>query len=665
MAIAVDLDPAWTTNTGTSNTVSNTFSPQAGSLIIATAVADSGTTSITCTFTNSAGLTVNPIGTIQIGSSGGACHAAWMYTSGAQTNMTVTATWSGTGTTSGKGVKPTTFTGTLTAAAVTSQAASTSATNNLTASYTNGTDQSVGMGVGCDFNQLGLPTSTDNEVGCDIAGAVSGISVYKAAATSGTAQTVNINMDAGGSGTAAWSYKLFEILPAATTSIPYNPQRSVQLRDAGEAFWLQDDRRSAALVAAPANPLDVPLLQPETPRITWTDRRFAPQQRVQLSAPAAADTIPYVGALPAAATHAARLWPLAQWVRESPPGLLDTAQLEVPPAATVPTAVTHLRTSWMRQEPAQADQSAAAADVFDPALAGSKLAYLTPATHTDRREPPQQRPAYADIDIVTIVGTGALGAWWGVDDTAHFLYGNMRRPTVPATAAAVLDPLTVAWGAGGLYWLLYNTAALLTDRREVPQQRERESGPALLATALLENELLGGADLVRRVWTPATHADRREVPPQRPYLSDPSFYPAVPVDADPLLVGGGVGGDTWRRANTGAYYDRRETAAQPRRATLSFDAGPAAPPLALAWGAGGNLWHLYNRAADIVDRVWDPQQPRRLATLEMLAIIVPVNATSADAVSAGRTSAGAVSARRTSTAPVSGRRTSTSTVSDG
>lgn len=223
MAIAVSLDPAWTTNTGTSNTQSGTFSPIANSLIVAVACADSGTSSITCTFTNSAGLTVNPIGTIQIGASGGACHAAWMFTSGAQTNMTVTATWSGTGTTSGKGVKPTTFTGTLDTAAVTSQVAANSATNNLTASYTNGSDGSLGMGVGCDWNQRGLPTSTDTEVGFDLSGAISGISVYKAATTSGTGQTVNLNLDAGGSSAAAWSYKLFEILPAAgaaATSVP-------------------------------------------------------------------------------------------------------------------------------------------------------------------------------------------------------------------------------------------------------------------------------------------------------------------------------------------------------------------------------------------------------------------------------------------------------------
>lgn len=224
MAIAVDLDPAWTTNTGTSNTQSATFSPQAGSLILAVACTDCDTGTITCTFTSSVGgLSWTDIGTVQVGTSGGACHAAWSYTASAQTNMTITATWSGVGTTRGKGVKPVTFTGTTDTSAVTSQAQSTSGTNNLTVSYTNGTDGSRGMGVGVDWNQLGTPTSTDTEVGFDIGGAISGLSVYKAANTSGTGQTVNINMDAGGAGAALWAYKLFEILPAAgaaATSLP-------------------------------------------------------------------------------------------------------------------------------------------------------------------------------------------------------------------------------------------------------------------------------------------------------------------------------------------------------------------------------------------------------------------------------------------------------------
>ena len=97
------------------------------------------------------------------------------------------------------------------------------AASGFTSGTTNGTDGSRGMGVGMDWNQLGTPTSTDTEVGFDISGAISGASVYKAADTSGTGNTVSLNFDAGGAGTAAWAYKLFEILPAAgaaATSVP-------------------------------------------------------------------------------------------------------------------------------------------------------------------------------------------------------------------------------------------------------------------------------------------------------------------------------------------------------------------------------------------------------------------------------------------------------------
>jgi hypothetical protein len=52
-----------------------------------------------------------------------------------------------------------------------------------------------------------------------------------------------------------------EVLPgaAAAASIPYNPQRSVQVRDPGEAWWIQRDRRDANTVATAANPLVSPL----------------------------------------------------------------------------------------------------------------------------------------------------------------------------------------------------------------------------------------------------------------------------------------------------------------------------------------------------------------------------------------------------------------------
>ncbi len=213
-------------------------------------------------------------------------------------------------------------------------------------------------------------------------------------------------------------------------------------------------------------------------------------------------------------------------------------------------------------------------------------------------------------------------------------------PTVPP-----LDPLTVAYGAGGAYWQLYNTAALDVGRREVPQQRLYLSAAGLLDTALLEDALLGYAD-ARRHQQAAAFTDRREVPQQRPYVSDPALLlaallenellggaddhtrryaiaatharpanvararppaalPDIPADPLNLL------GDVLRRLTTATHADRRQTAAQPARQTLYFDAGPGDPPLTLAWGAGGNIWHLYNDAAGrrIPIRTWQLVSP--------------------------------------------------------
>lgn len=229
MAIAVGLDPAFTTAASGQALATTAFSPAANSLIIAVASCDSGTGTITCAFTNSAGLTFTKIGTEQVGSSGGAVCTAWAFDSAGHTNMTVTGTWTGTGTGGGKGIKPTTFTGTASVSPIGTPVQNNSATNNLTVSFTNTVDQSLGFAAGTEFNALGLPTSTDTETGYHLSTSVDGISVYKAALTSGTGQTVQLNLDAGSTGTAAWSYITFEILPAAGTAVSDPPRRRPQM----------------------------------------------------------------------------------------------------------------------------------------------------------------------------------------------------------------------------------------------------------------------------------------------------------------------------------------------------------------------------------------------------------------------------------------------------
>jgi hypothetical protein len=222
-----------------------------------------------------------------------------------------------------------------------------------------------------------------------------------------------------------------------------------------------------------------------------------------------------------------------------------------------------------------------------------------PAAYTDRREVPQQRAYISDPSFYPVqvqVGAGTTEQWWGADSDAFYRAQRIlvsdpslltpagpldpttggqddlgrrwrqaathydrrevpqQRPCIsdpsfyPAIAPA--DPLTVAWGAGGNYWHLYNRAADAADRREVPQQRNYVSDPLLLSSALLENELLGGAGTAQRYGS-AAYYDRREVPQQR----GPVALVTPPVPFDPLLA---AWADLARRyALAATHADRR------------------------------------------------------------------------------------------------------------
>ena len=207
----LDLDPAWA-GPATANPLSSApFSPVANSLIIVDAHLDTSTPSETATITDSVGLTWTAIGTTQRGGSGGFATAWWAFTATARTNMTVTVNWSISGT--NKTVKVRTFTGTATTSAVLSKAQGASATNNLTVNVTNTNDNARIAGSAIEWTAAGLPTSTDDEVGYHLGGAISGLSVHKAANTSGTGVSVPLNFDGGGTGSTDWAYKVYEIVP--------------------------------------------------------------------------------------------------------------------------------------------------------------------------------------------------------------------------------------------------------------------------------------------------------------------------------------------------------------------------------------------------------------------------------------------------------------------
>lgn len=439
-----------------------------------------------------------------------------------------------------------------------------------------------------------------------------------------TAQTVTPQAVCAGSGRSnAWVGILLPV-PAAAVIAP--PARTVQGRDPGEAWWVQRDRRDANTVATAANPLPSPL-----------DSAWRAGARYWHLYGDAADVAP-------------RTWQSLQRLYVSDPNLLAAAPAAVPYGPQRTVAARDPGEAWWQQLPGR-DPVALGQPLLENELLGSvddlRRRYLEPA-YGDRREVPQQRTYVSDPLLLTAAllenellgGAGAAQRanapathaprWWMPQQPARQVWYFDAGPDVPPLTVAFgdgggywarynqagwqpdrrevpqqrayisdpsfyptippLDPLTVAWGAGGAYWWLYNTAAGQVDRREVPQQRRYVSDPATLAGALLENELLGGADdRWRRYGQWPT--DRRQVPQQRAYLSDPTLLGPPPTD--PLTLAAGVGGDLWRRVNAAAYGDRREVAQQPSRWTLYFDAGPGSPPLTLTWGAGGDYWHRY------------------------------------------------------------------------
>jgi hypothetical protein len=344
----------------------------------------------------------------------------------------------------------------------------------------------------------------------------------------------------------------------AATSIPYNPQRTTQVRDYGESYWIQKDRRNANLVATAANDLDVPLLLPEHQwqqyRVSdFISRRLVPQQPnrvgdMSLFATAANDlAMPLLQPVEPRYDVTTRLrgtWP-QQRERESDPSLLSPVVAMDPPAAQryIPPR-DYGEVQW-HQTPARDPSLLTTALLENELLGGAETAKRTnlPATHAARWWMPQQpqREAYSPglLDTALLEGP-LLGA---ADDLA-------RHRT----------------------WFV--------DRREVPQQREYFD-LSLLLTALLEGPL---------VWVrPPQYQTDRRVTVQMPRLPDPALL-VPPTDPITLV---GVGGDLWRRYNTPAtHVDRRQTVRERPRWTvyMSVDLGVGAnPPIVSTTPSGANV----------------------------------------------------------------------------
>lgn len=397
------------------------------------------------------------------------------------------------------------------------------------------------------------------------------------------------------------------------------PQRYGWLAPPSRVPWIQKDRRDANLVATAANPLVSPLDTAWQAGARYShlygdtaarDRRAYFYQRPYVSNPSLLTTALLENELlggadtarhyTPAVTHPPRWWMPQQPARLADPLLIGTALLESP--LLRPELAPWARPgSWPAQRPLVSDPNllAPAVTVTDPTLSAWLplwLAYNTPATHVDRRESPAPRPVLSVPDDIQMVGTGALGAWWGEDHTAAFTYGNPRRLADPLLIGTALLENELLGSADDLA----RHRAWYTDRREVPQQRQYYLP---YVPFQLENELLGGAETAKHAWwwRPGSW------PQQRACISDPSFYPPQ-NNLDPLLTGQDLLDGHQCQAAT--HYDRREVPQQ--RLYISdpsfYPTTAPTDPLTLAWGAGGNYWHLYNRAADITDRREVPQQ---------------------------------------------------------
>ena len=635
MALAIDgSSPAIATQTnGTIATVTTaSFNPPAGSVLLVLWSGDALTTPSAPTITDNLGvhLTYNLTDWKSVADAptrfGQA--AAWTAVVGAGGSMTVTVT---SGSVSGERtaalcVQVMTGADTTTPAGAHGKSGSASAAS-IAQSYTAQSTGGWGFIAVCDFDAVGAETAG---TGCTLIGSALVGSNFDygyvrrttADDSNGGSNTLNVTLP-GTSTNLAWVY--VEVNPATTaTSIPYNPQRTTPVRDPGEVYWIQKDRRNANLVATaandlappllvpehqwqqyrvsdfisrrlvpqqpnrvgdmslfatPANDLAVPLLQPVDPRYDVTTRLRStwPQQRELETDPSLLS--PTVAMDPPAAQRyiPPRDYGEVQWHQTSgrDPSLLTTALLEnellggaeTDKRTNVPA--THAARWWMPRQP---KRDGFTPGLLDDALLEPPLVWIRPPQYiVDRRLVPQQR-AYFDPSLLLTALLESPLAWVR---PPQYVVDRREVPQQRAyisdpsfyPVAGATDPLTLAWGAGGNYWHLYNDVRV--ERRVVPQQRQLESDPSLLDTALLESPLLVGS--FRQIIV-----DRR-VQPRQPRWPDLMVQPA-----DPLVVGGGVGGDQWRRYNTPAtHVDRRQTVRERPRwtvyTTVDLGLGPNPP----------------------------------------------------------------------------------------
>lgn len=230
MAISVvDSVARWSASLGQNTAMtSSAFTPANGSLLVLCINWDEGDTSNQVVWTISGGsLTwttqVERNGNDAGATAGGAAIITAPVGTGASMQVTVTRNTGGGTSSRQMSAKVYVVSGEHATTPIGANGEGSSTTNNLSPTLFTATGAGRAFYCGTDWNQRGLPVSTDTEDGGDYTGAMSCISAYKA--SDHTSGAISGNLDAGGTSAADWNWVALEILadggaPAATSFHP-------------------------------------------------------------------------------------------------------------------------------------------------------------------------------------------------------------------------------------------------------------------------------------------------------------------------------------------------------------------------------------------------------------------------------------------------------------
>ena len=216
MAITVTNSIGRASSDGGASIPVGPFNATSGQLILATSQLDQNSQPYVAATISNDGAALTWTNIVNAGGADTGSVACWYtHLAADRTNLTVTVT-RGSADGDSPSLKIYLLDGHDTADILGASTTAASTTENLTSASITPETSGMGFGVGTDWTQSGLPTSSDltNISTFDTAGDISGISGYKSL-TAGVGATANFNA-AGTPSPGNWRYAWFEIRAAAT-----------------------------------------------------------------------------------------------------------------------------------------------------------------------------------------------------------------------------------------------------------------------------------------------------------------------------------------------------------------------------------------------------------------------------------------------------------------